>query len=191
MLRVLLVLGLVIALTIPAVIMNSNLELCYRAEKRALIADGLSIDSPNPELDKYLIRLLKMSGYVVNYVNGSKVNLELYSELTRYSLIILRVHGGKAVYKTPNGLSMINGLFTGIKWSNKYEYLRRLWLATRAFPYGSNKAYLAVLPRFFDVMLRGRFSDGSVIVVASCYSLYTLDIAKVLAKKGLKMFRYL
>jgi len=156
---------------------------------KALIADSLMSDFPNPELIDYLINVLVSSGYDVDVVYGSDVSLTLYSRLTDYSLIILRVHGGKAIYRTPDGtIHKINGLFTGVLWSDEYYELKKEWIATRAFPYNSTKAYLAVLPRFFDVRLKGRFKPNSVVIVASCYSLFTRDKADALGRRGLSIF---
>ena len=157
--------------------------------KKALVADSLMEDYPNPELISYIVNVLKEAGYSVDVVMGENVNLTLYSKLTNYSVIILRIHGGKATYRTSSGeVRKVNGLFTGVLWSDKYRGLKNSWLATDAIPYGSNKTYLAVLPRFFLEELKGRFSRNSVMVVASCYALYTTDIADALATKGLKMF---
>ncbi len=159
------------------------------SELRALVANSLYIDYPNPDLDRYLVRILERAGYRVDLVLGEAVDLDLYSRLTQYSLIILRVHGGKATYRLPAGeVRRINGLFTGLLRRSDYEYLKRRWIATRAFPYGSKKAYLAVLPKFFEERLRGRFKPGTIMVVTSCYPLYTLDISNILAKKGLSMY---
>ena len=156
---------------------------------RALVADSLMLDFPNPELINYLVSTLRGAGYDVDVVYGSDVNLTLYSRLTDYSLIILRIHGGKAVYRTPDGtIHKLNGLFTGVPWSDEYYELKVKWIATRAFPYNSTKAFLAVLPRFFDVRLKGMFKPNSVLVVASCYSLFTRDIADALGRRGLSIF---
>ncbi|MCD6323634.1 MAG: hypothetical protein J7L55_00785 [Desulfurococcales archaeon] len=155
----------------------------------ALIADSLSLDFPDPDLVQRLRDVLQKAGYEVTVVYGEDVNLTLYSDLTKYSLIILRVHGGKATYKTPDGkVHKLNGLFTGLPWSDEYEYLKLNWIATRARPYNSNKTFLAVLPKFFDTELKGHFKPGSVLIVASCYSLYTSDIAEALGRKGLTHF---
>lgn len=157
--------------------------------RRALVADSLMEDYPNPELIDHIVRVLKKAGYDVDVVTCTDVNLTLYSRLTDYSVIILRIHGGKAVYKAPDGtIHKLNGLFTGVPWSDKYYELKVEWLATRAFPYNSTKAYLAVLPKFFDEKLRGKFSSDSVMIVASCYALFTREIADALARKGLKVF---
>ena len=157
--------------------------------RKALVADSLMEDYPNPELIDYIVNILRKAGYDVDVVTCTDVNLTLYSRLTDYSVIILRIHGGKAVYKAPDGtIHKLNGLFTGVPWSDKYYELKVKWLATRAFPYNSTKAYLAVLPKFFDERLKGRFSSDSVMVIASCYALFTRDIADALARKGLKVF---
>ncbi|MCD6428054.1 MAG: hypothetical protein J7L12_00365 [Desulfurococcales archaeon] len=156
---------------------------------KALVADSLMEDYPNPELIDYIVNVLKKAGYDVDIATSTDVNLTLYSRLTDYSVIILRIHGGKAVYKAPDGtIHKLNGLFTGVPWSDKYYELKIKWLATRAFPYNSTKAYLAVLPKFFDARLKGRFSNDSVMIVASCYALFTREIADALARKGLKVF---
>ena len=156
---------------------------------KALVADSLMLDFPNQELINYLVSTLRGAGYDVDVVYGSDVNLTLYSKLTDYSLIILRIHGGRATYKTPDGvIHKLNGLFTGVLWSDEYYKLKVEWLATRAFPYNSTKAFLAVLPKFFDVELKGRFKPDSVLIVASCYSLFTRDIADALGRRGLPIF---
>ncbi len=157
--------------------------------RKALVADSLMEDYPNPELIDYIVNVLKRAGYDVDVATCTDVNLTLYSRLTDYSVIILRIHGGKAVYKAPDGtIHKLNGLFTGVPWSDKYYELKVKWLATRAFPYNSTKAYLAVLPKFFEERLKGRFSSNSVMIVASCYALFTRDIADTIARKGLKVF---
>lgn len=61
---------------------------------RALVADALSVDFPNPGLDRFLVETLEQAGYRVDYVNGTGVDLELYRRLTDYDVVILRVHGG-------------------------------------------------------------------------------------------------
>ena len=157
--------------------------------KRALVADSLSIDYPNPELVSYIVNVLREHGYQVDLVTGTNVTMDLYARLTNYDLVILRVHGGKAEYIGPDGrVHKINGLFTGMPWNPTYKVFKREWIATRAHPFNSTKTYLAVLPRFFDTVMKGRFRPGSVVIVASCYSLYTRDIADALARKGVSIF---
>ncbi len=159
------------------------------AKGRVLIADSLSIDYPNPELINYIADLFRSKGYEVDIYLGEEVDLSLYANLTSYEIIILRIHGGKAEYRDREGnLRAINGLFTGLKWSDEYNELKRNWIATRAFPFNSTEAYLAVLPKFFEERLNGMFVEGSVMIVASCFSLYTLDIAQTLINRGLSKF---
>ena len=82
----------------------------------------------------------------------------------------------------------VNLVLREVLWSDKYYELKKEWIATRAFPYNSTKAYLAVLPRFFDARLKGRFKPNSVVIIASCYSLFTRDIADALGRRGLSIF---
>ncbi len=161
--------------------------LCPRG--RALVADGLSTDFPNPELDKFIVNTLRKAGYKVDYFNGTNVNLELFSKLSNYDVIILRVHGGKAVYEHNNKKDVIVGLFTGVPWSDEYKNLMSKWLVTRATPYAlPEKEYLAVLPKFFEERLERNFCNGSVIVVGSCYTLLAPDLVVALGKRGLTRF---
>ncbi|ALL00281.1 hypothetical protein Pyrde_0231 [Pyrodictium delaneyi] len=157
---------------------------------RALVADALSLDFPNPELDRFLVETLKKAGYIVDYVNGTGVDLELYRRLTDYDVVILRVHGGKGEVRLPDGrVAVVNGLFTGLPWDDRYQELMWKWLAAKATPYHDpSRAYLAVLPGFFTREMRGRFCPGSVVVVGSCFSLYTYEIPVALAQLGLGVY---
>jgi hypothetical protein len=156
---------------------------------RALVADGLSTDFPNPKLDNFIINTLRKAGYEVDYFNGTNVDLQLFSKLSNYDIIILRVHGGKAVYENGGRKDVIVGLFTGVPWSDEYKGLMRKWLVTRATPYAlPEKEYLAVLPKFFEERLEKDFCKGSVMVVGSCYTLLAPDLVLALGKRGLTRF---
>lgn len=165
----------------------TSTDLCPRG--RALVADGLSTDFPNPELDKFIVDTLRNAGYKVDYFNGTQVNLNLFSRLSNYDIIILRVHGGKAAYEHDGRKDVIVGLFTGVPWSDEYKSLMREWLATKATPYAlPEKEYLAVLPKFFEKRLEKDFCEDSVMVVGSCYTLLAPDLVLALGKRGLTRF---
>jgi len=157
---------------------------------KALIADSLGIDFPNSKLLSRVTSILKDAGFKVDVVMGRDVNMSLYERLTNYQVVLLRIHGGKASYVTASGeVKIINGLFTGVPWSDEFEELKKEWLGTRARPYHNpNEAYLALLPKFFLEKLSGYFPPNSTVVVASCYSLITPDIAKSMGAHGLRYF---
>jgi hypothetical protein len=161
---------------------------CSSLPKRALIADSLSIDYPNESLIRKISVLLEGAGYFVDIKKGAEVTPDLYSRLNEYSIVILRVHGGKADVVVDGRDIKINGLFTGLEWRDEYVGFKQNGTGTRAFPYNSTKAYLALLPKFFYERLGGLFCKGSVVIVASCYSLYTRDIADAFASKGLTYY---
>lgn len=161
---------------------------CSSQPRRALIADGLYRDYPNDAMIERISAILRSSGYVVDVRRGSEVSPDLYSRLNEYSVVILRIHGGKADIVVDGRDIKINGLFTGLEWRDEYIGFKENGTGTRAFPYNSTRAYLAVLPSFFEKRISGLFCKGSVVIVASCYSLYTRDIADTLATKGLSYY---
>ncbi len=161
---------------------------CSSMPKRALIVDSLSLDFPNASLVEEIRRILESAGYSVDVKTGSEATPDLYARLNQYQVVILRIHGGKADITVGGQNIRINGLFTGLEWRDEYQGFKQNGTGTRAFPYNSTKAYLALLPDFFDKRLEGMFCRGSIVVVASCFSLYTRDIADVLATKGLSYY---
>lgn len=161
---------------------------CSSLPKRALIVDSLSLDFPNKSLIERIRGVLEQAGYVVDVKIGSEVTPDLYARLNEYSVAILRIHGGKAETRIGNEIIKINGLFTGLEWRDDYQGFKQNGTGTRAYPYNSTKAYLAVLPEFFDKRLQGLFCRGSIVIAAGCFSLYTRDIADALAAKGLSYY---
>ena len=167
---------------------RGTLKTSSHSVRRALIADGLSSDFPNPNLIEELKQILKKAGYEVDVAVGEDVNLTLFSHLTKYSIIIMRVHGGIGKIETPLYQKKFNAIFTGVLWNEEYEGLLEEGLVARGHPFYINKTYVAVKREFFRKRLEGRFPQGSVMIVAGCYSLYTDDIAKTLLGKGLEIF---
>jgi len=163
---------------------NSELE----PPKKALIADALNEDYPNRTLIKSLAAILEKAGYSVTIVEGKKVDLSLYASLNRYSLIILRTHGGINTVHHYGSTSKANALFTGVPWNPEFETLELMGLIAKARPYASDKEYVAVRGRFFLMKMHKRFSPGTIMIVASCYSLYSEEIVNALFSKGLDIF---
>jgi len=155
----------------------------------ALIADGLSEDYPNPALIKELRALLEKAGYHVYVAEGRQVNLELYQHLTRYKLVILRVHGGVAVEHTNRGNTYLGGIFTGVPWSNNYTKLGIERYVAKARPIlAPHRLYVAVLPRFWLEKLQGRFPPGSVMIVSSCWATADPKVIEALFLHNLSMY---
>lgn len=161
------------------------------SKPKALIADGLYEDYPNLKVIEEVKKILEDHGYTVEVVVGENVSLDLFRKLTEYNVIVLRLHGGYAeVSRVEGGNITFIGLFTGLPWEEgKYEDLRRRLLVTRGTPFlKPEEKYVAALPKFFKEELKGRFPTYSVVVAASCYSLYRADIAYALFQKGLAYY---
>lgn len=159
--------------------------------RRALVADALSTEFPNPELDRFLVETLKEAGFNVDYVNGTDVDLGLYSRLTEYQVVIIRTHGAFDFVEMPgSGEAMeIHALVTGLPWDDKYTDLAEKLLVAKARPYYSPELeYVAVLPEFFVRRLKGEFCPGSVVIVASCFSFSSYELPVAMAEKGLSLY---
>ncbi len=179
------------AIAIAAIIAwgASRSERSHSSQRLALIADGLSEDYPNQTLISDLKRLLEEAGYKVVVKEGRQVNLKLYEHLTRYNLVILRVHGGVAVEHTPYGNLYFGGIFTGVPWSNNYTKLGEERYVAKAKPLlAPHKLYVAVLPRFWEEKLQGRFPPGSVMIVSSCWATVDPKVIAALFDHGLGMY---
>ena len=84
----------------------------------AVIVDQLELTVPNPEFVSNVTGLLEDSGYVVDYIPGAGVTVDLYRELpTRdYELIILRVHSTAEISRGDSDVTSVS-LFTGQPYS--------------------------------------------------------------------------
>ena len=175
-----------LAATVAAVILLPAGPSHGSACRRVLIADALAADYPNPELIQFITRVLESKGFSVDYLAGAEVNLSVYARLTEYALVVIRTHGGIGTVDVGGRNVTLVGLFTGVKWSNEYAPLMRRGLVAKAEAYASpGTYYVAVLPKFLREELKGSFCPGSVVVVASCYSLAEMEVPAVLAEKGL------
>ncbi len=155
----------------------------------ALIADGLSEDYPNTTLINELKHILEEAGFKVVVKEGRQVNLKLYEELTKYSIVILRVHGGIALEYTPQGVEYFGGIFTGLPWRNNYTRLGEERYVAKARPLlAPHKLYVAVLPRFFQEKLQGRFPNQSVMIVSACWATADPKTIAALFNHGLGMY---
>ncbi len=158
-------------------------------ERLALIADGLSEDFPNATLINDLKHMLEEAGFKVVVKEGRQVNLKLYEELTKYSVVILRVHGGIALEYTPQGVEYFGGIFTGLPWRNNYTKLGEQRYVAKARPLlAPHKLYVAVLPRFFQEKLQGRFPNQSVMIVSACWATADPKTIAALFNHGLGMY---
>jgi len=154
--------------------------------RRALVADALHDMFPNNSLLHLLVSTLSSAGYVVEVRLGSNVTPDLFRNLTQYSLVILRLHGG---YGVRRGGERVGGLFTGVKWNYRFYRLALEGYVAKGIPfYAREKAYVALLPRFFKERLRGSFHPNSTVVALGCYTALDPGVAKAMFSHGLRYF---
>ncbi len=186
----LLILVLALALTLIAIALYpkhtpSKSLSSVKEHRKALIADGLYDLFPNDELIKKLSSTLKSQGYDVTVVLNGDVNLNLFLNLTSYDLIILRLHGGYGYL----GGKEVSGLFTGVKWTYKYFSLAKKGYVAKGVPfYARERAYVALLPKFFRELLEGKFRVNATVIAAGCYTASSDELIEALFNHNLKYY---
>ena len=152
----------------------------------ALIVDGLYESYPNDTLIDVLKGILESHGFTVHVVKGRSAGPELFKSITKYSVIVLRVHGG---YMVSGSGRIIGGLFTGAPWSTKYLSWAREGLVAEGVPVypplRGPKVFVALLPKFFETYLSGRFPPGAVMIAGGCYTALDKHLVSAMCGRGL------
>jgi len=153
----------------------------------AAIIDGLSEDFPNPKLINDMKHLLEKAGYRVTIFNSSDVSVEFFRELPTmgYSLIIMRVHGGRI--QQPMGLFIGSGIFAEPFDEKKYEREYLSGYLLKGITYVGGKEYFVITPDYVREKFEGRFPN-SIVVILSCYSAWDRVLASAFFDKGASAF---
>jgi len=142
---------------------------------RAIILDNLGLDGESPSGEDIPFvqetkELLEGIGVKVNYVGVENVKLEVYRNLAKYNLVILRVHSGLLIgeevvcFFTSEPLPENPGKYS--EWFSK-GYLANATLELRD---GTKKHFIGVKPDFISNCLNGEF-ENSIIIAMGCNSL--------------------
>jgi len=138
---------------------------------RAIILDNLGLDGQSPSgEDIPFVRetreLLGGIGVKVDYVGVKDVTLEVYRNLAKYNLVILRVHSGLLIGEE------VVCFFTSESFSqnlDKYgEWFNKKYLAKATFE-RSGESFIGVKPDFIRNCLNGEFHN-SIIITMGCNS---------------------
>ncbi len=152
---------------------------------RVLIADGLYDLFPNKTLVNYIKDLLVHRGCEVTMYLDDNVTMNVFKELTNYDIIVLRLHGG---YGFEHG-SLVTGLFTGVRWTYKYFPLAKEGYVAKGVPfYAKERAYVALLPKFFEEKLMGRFPKDSILIAFGCFTAMNKKLIDAFLDHGLHCY---
>ncbi|MEM1908669.1 MAG: hypothetical protein QXT79_04795 [Thermofilaceae archaeon] len=167
--------------------------------KSALIIDSLYDWTPNDRLLARLVQTFSDAGYSVKVIKGRDATVDAFRNLTAYDVVIVRCHG--AYFKAGEVLGgRVLGdaapvVFTGEEFSEclplscKYYFERLREEVVRGdFQLGENAVSVFALTPIFFEGLEGRFREGSVVIVASCYGLAGRLLADALLSKGVTYF---
>jgi len=158
---------------------------------RAIILDNLRLDGQSPSGENIpFVRetreLLEDIGVKVDYVGVKDVTLEVYQNLAKYNLVILRVHSGILVEDNKK----IVCFFTSEPLPenpDKYgEWFSKGYLANATLELhddGTKKHFIGVKPDFISNCLNGEF-ENSIIIAMGCNSLESYSMARAFVNKG-------
>jgi hypothetical protein len=157
------------------------------AKGGAVIVD--SFHSSTPEFTDTTSAFLTSKGIHVDVYKDENVTVDLYGQLPAlgYTLVILRVHAGIAQTDptAPTFLFTNEPYNPGAKWE---EQLIGQVSRGKINPDNPSEQYLFTIgPAFVAVSMEGNFK-GSVVILSSCYGLYTDQLADAFVRKGAKVF---
>ena len=144
---------------------------------RAIILDNLGLDGQSPSgEDIPFVRetreLLEGIGIEVDYVGVRDVTLEVYQNLAKYNLVILRVHSGILVEDNKKIVCFFSSEELSEKKFRDYsDWFEKKYLANAILelPNGTKKSFIGVKPDFISNCLNGEFHN-SIIIAMGCNS---------------------
>ena len=144
---------------------------------KAIILDNLHLDelSPSGETIPFVNetrKLLERVGVEVEYVGIEDVTLEVYQNLAKYNLVILRVHSGILVEGDEKIVCFFSSEELSKQKFRKYnDWFEKKYLAnaTLELPNGTKKSFIGLKPDFIRKCLNGEFHN-SIIIAMGCNS---------------------
>lgn len=169
------------------------------AARSALIIDSLYEWIPNDRLLDRLSQALSSAGYRVEVVKGRGATVDAFRNVTAYDVVIIRCHGAYFRAGDVLGGRVLSDnapvIFTGEEFSEctplscKYYFERLREEVVRGdFQHGERVVSLFALTPLFFERVEGRFREGSVVIVASCYGLTGGLLAEAFLRKGAAHF---
>jgi len=135
---------------------------------RAIIVDNLALDGESESgaditFVKEAEKILESTGVEVDYVDVNDVTLEVYQNLARYHLIILRVHSG--VLKNDGAICFFSSEKLTKQKLQKYgEWFSKGYLANATLEYAES-SFIGLKPDFIRNCLNGEFHNSTVIAM--------------------------
>jgi len=160
--------------------------------KGAVIIDQFY--STNSKFTSKASELLRQVNMSVDIYKDENVTVALYRKLPTlgYRLLILRVHSGISVISD----SFPTVLFTSEEYSTSRYVAEQLsdqivcgfmGEITESEEIQPLEEVLAISPKFIEKSMKGNLR-GAVIILSSCYGLFTPDLAEALVERGAEVF---
>jgi len=144
---------------------------------KAIIVDNLYLDELSPSgknipFVQETRKLLEGFGVEVEYVGVKDVTLEVYQNLAKYNLVILRVHSGILVEGDEKIVCFFSSEELSKQKFHKYnDWFEKKYLANASLELlnGIKKSFIGVKPDFIRNCLNDEFQD-SIIIAMGCNS---------------------
>jgi len=147
----------------------------------AIIVDNLAINYRNDTFVNQVKSLLEEAGFKVEYFDWDSVNLDLYRRLTRYEMIILRVHSH--ILEGTDDVCFFTS--ESIDKVAKYPREWQDYLVDAELPDGRH--FIGIKPSFIRELAEGDFPNSTVIAMG-CESLAKESMADAFIAKGAKVY---
>ncbi len=156
---------------------------------RAAIVDQLYASYPNEEFTTRVTEELENYGFEVDVYQGDAVTVDLFRNLSGYSLVVFRVHSGPI---GPIHRGLESGIGTYLFTNEPYSQIKhpREQLNHEINPAKVAEGYpcvFAIGPKFITNRMIGNFHD-TVVIVGGCACLYNDDLAQAFVNRGASAF---
>jgi hypothetical protein len=156
---------------------------------RAGIVDQLSLTAPNLEFREEVTGLLENEGFVVDYIPGEDVTVDLYRSLPQrdYDLLILRVHSTAEVSRGEEDVTAVS-LFTGQPYRSDLYRDEQLEgrIGFAQYTEESEKLF-GITSRFVRESMQGQFDD-TLVLMMGCQGFINAEGAEAFAARGARAF---
>ena len=148
---------------------------------RAIILDNLGLDGQSPSREdipfvRETRELLEGIGVKVDYVGVEDVTLNVYQDLAKYNLVILRVHSGLLRGKEGEVVCFFTSEPLRENLDKYSEWFNKNYLAKATFE-RSGESFIGVKPDFIRYCLNGEFHN-SIIIAMGCNSSINNSMAR-------------
>lgn len=155
-------------------------------DPKAVIIDQLNLTFPNQSFINETTKILEQAGYNVDYYPEEKVTIELYKDLPKYNVVILRVH---SVLRGKEISFFTSEYYDRSKYVQQQLFGKISKLTVSEIEKGKEENvtfYFGITSEFIKDL--DKKFDRSIIIAMGCNGLKYPETAKIFVDNGAKVF---